>query len=163
VSGPETDLLEGLPIADGKTRKMPIGKTSADTSLLEMRFIPRPAVRRYQQWVKEQEIEHIATQITTDVPVVSGESRAVYIEVINHGAEIASGEVILSVPEGWRWEKDAFHYSVDPSQVATIPIALTPPAESKTDGELTATTQVGAVKLTLVASALPVPREGRFA
>lgn len=157
--GPESDLLQGLPISDGDTRKAPLRKIpAAASSSLEMRFIPRPAIRRYQQWVKEQQIEHIATQVPADVPVVSGETGVVYIEVVNHGLKPSTGELILSAPEGWRWEKPSIHYSVAPGEVASIPAALTPPIGSKTDGELTATTQLGDVKVTAVARAHPVPR-----
>ena len=158
VSGPETDLLQGLPIADADAKRVPLGKTPTEVLPVELRFVPRPAIGQYQQWVKEQRIEHVAGLFAADVPVVSGEGNVVQIEVLNHGAETAAGEFHLSAPEGWRWEKTTQRYSVPPGQVTKFPVRLTSPVESKADGELTATTQVGNATVKAAARAHPVPR-----
>ena len=158
VSGPETDLLQGLPIADADAKRVPLGSAQTNVSPVELRFVPRPAIAQYQRWVKEQRIEQVAAQFAADLPVVSGEAGAVQIEVINHGSATAKGEVQLSAPEGWHWEKAAHRYSVPPGEKAGFPVRLTPPPRSKTDGELIATTQLGGATVKTAAHAHPVPR-----
>jgi LmbE family N-acetylglucosaminyl deacetylase len=158
TSGPESDLLQGLPIADADAKRVSLGNSPAKVSPVELRFVPRPAIAQYQQWVKEQRIEHVAGRFAADVPVVSGEANVVQIEVMNHGPDLTRGEFQLVAPEGWLWEKQTHPYSAAPGQVATFSMRLTPPAGSRADAELSATTRVGEAMLKAVASAHPVPR-----
>ena len=158
VRGPESDLLQGLPIAEADAQRVPLGQTPTEVLPVGLRFVPRPAIAHYQQWVKEQRIEHVAAQLTADVPVVSGEANVVQIELSNHGTATATGEIHLGAPEGWRWEKVAQKYSVAPGTAGVFPVRLTSPAENKADGELTATIHLGDAVLKARASAHPVPR-----
>lgn len=158
VNGGETNLFQGLPVADAEAKRVPLGKTPTEVSPVELQFVPRPAIAQYQRWVKEQRIEHVAAQLAADVPVVSGEAGVVRIEVINHGSETAEGEFHLSAPEGWRWEKAAHRFSVPSGHTVGFPVGLTPSTGSTGDAELTATAQFGDASLKAVARAHPVPR-----
>jgi LmbE family N-acetylglucosaminyl deacetylase len=158
VKEAESDLFEGLPVADEGAKAVPLTKSQPATSPVELRFVPRPAIAEYLRWVKEQRIEHVAAQFLADVPVVSGEASPVKIELIHHGAETAAGEIRLAAPDGWRWEPDAQKYSVAPGQVGVFAARLVPPAQQGGDAELTATTVIGSTTIQATARAHPVPR-----
>ena len=155
-NGPETDLFQGLPVADPDARRVPLGQTPTAGSSVELRFVPRPAIAQYQQWVKEQRIQHVVAQLAADVPVVGGETNWVRLEVANHGTETVAGTFHLTAPEHWRWERDAYDYSVTAGQVGVFPVCITPPAGRPADGELIATAD-GARSLKATARAHPVP------
>jgi LmbE family N-acetylglucosaminyl deacetylase len=155
--GAETDLLSGLPIPDAAAKPVSLEPAPKKTQPVELRFVPRPAIAHYHQWVKEQHIEHVAARLTADVPVVSGEPSGVQIEVINYGSDVATGEVHLTAPEGWIWERPTQAYSVRPGEAAVFPERLTAPSGSRADGEMTATTQIRDEQIKATAIAHPVP------
>lgn len=158
VHGVESDLFKGLPVADADVKPVLLTRTPAPVSPVELRFVPRPAIGIYQRWIKEQRIEHIAAEFPADVPVVSGEATAMQIEVINRSPQIASGNLRLTAPEGWRWEMDKFNYSVPPGEIGVVAARLTAPVERVADGELSVATTTGGAPLKATARAHPVPR-----
>jgi LmbE family N-acetylglucosaminyl deacetylase len=155
VNGPETDLLQGLPPASVALQRLDLGGVAANDSKIEVTFVPRPAVRRYQKWVKEQAIEHVAAKLAADVPVVVGEPQIMEIEVRNNGAERASGELRLNAPERWLLDRTALPYSIGPGATAKLAVRVTAPQTAKEDGEIIAT--IAGTGAKAVGHAHPVP------
>ncbi len=158
VHGVETDLFQGLPLSGTVIKRAPVASLQTNHQIVELRFVPRPAIAQYQQWVKDQRIQHVAAQFSADVPVVVGEANVVQVEVINHGLAIESGEFRLAAPEGWRWQRAAQSYSLSAGQKEVFLIPLMVPPEGTTDGDLTATANVANGIMKAVARAHPVPR-----
>jgi hypothetical protein len=148
-------LLSNLLPADAKLQRLQIAPYRTNESALEINFVPRAAVRRYLQWVKEQGIEHVASKLAADIPVVSGETVEAAIEVINRGRESAAGELHLSASEGWRFAQNTLRYSVGPEKTTRLTAQITAPIDGKADGELLATPVGASAKATGQAHRVP--------
>ncbi len=97
----EVDLFAGLPVSgDIPPRILPPMEPSPVTGPVPMRFLPRPAVSRYQEWVREQQIQPAAVSFDPDVPVVAGEDSPVPFEILDHPG-IPTGSVTLHASAGW--------------------------------------------------------------
>jgi LmbE family N-acetylglucosaminyl deacetylase len=88
VAGIESNLLAGLPVPDSSLARVQFAKAPARPTL-ELEFIPRLAFANYRQWVKEQDIEHVAMQFRADLPLVAGEPNGVRLQLHNTGAAVA--------------------------------------------------------------------------
>ncbi len=160
VSGPETDLRQGLPADESSLKRVPLGSPSAAPSPVELRFVPRPAILHYQQWLRDQHIDHLADTFAADLALVSGKRNLVSVELINHGTTPASGTIRMEAPDAWQWESPAQSVSLGPGASRTIGFVSVPPAGVKADAQLTATLDpVGAKFPSIQATAVahPVP------
>jgi hypothetical protein len=157
----ETDFLRGLPVADvnAKPSRAPEPRKSDSPVVLE--FVPRPAIANCRQWTKAQRIEHVATELPADVPVVAGEENDIKLEVYNHGSELAAGEIQLKTANGWTLKAGLLKYRVLPGKMETLHVRLAAPISTLADAELTATTQIGTASLKAFGHAHPVPHAKR--
>ena len=96
----ETDLFRGLPVEGALPPRILAPKAPHEPAVVSLRFLPRPAVSRYQEWVTEQKIGSAAVTFDPDVPVVAGEASPVPFEVLDFPGT-PQGKLRLSVPEGW--------------------------------------------------------------
>jgi len=96
----ESDLFRGLPVEGTLLPRAIAPRAPSEPTVVSLRFLPRPAVSRYQEWLMEQKIESAAVTFDPDVPVVAGEATPVPFEVLDFPGT-PPGRLRLSVPEGW--------------------------------------------------------------
>ena len=107
----ERSFFDGLPI-DGLTPALtpsPGSGNAGSDSTLVARLVPRPAIMRYEAWVKERSLEHIAHEFLPDIPIIHRQWNEVYVEVKNHGQNVAKGQISISGPD---------ELEIEPSQVS---------------------------------------------
>ncbi|HEX5242689.1 MAG TPA: sugar-binding protein, partial [Tepidisphaeraceae bacterium] len=154
--GGETDLLRGLPIPDDKPhRVMPPAQWQGGSEPIE--FVPRPAIAQYQAWTRTQGIEHVATRMAADVPVVAGRSNEVHLIVHNRDASPLQGTIAFEAPQGWKLDPQSLQYTVPSNSDEPLTVNVTPPPMALVDSSLTASTQSGGKIFTASAKAHPVP------
>jgi LmbE family N-acetylglucosaminyl deacetylase len=69
VTLPESDLLDSVGNAVKVEAQSKISRDRTDQPLFG--FVPRPAIARFQEWAREQQVDHTASAFVADVPVVS--------------------------------------------------------------------------------------------
>jgi LmbE family N-acetylglucosaminyl deacetylase len=151
----ETDLLRGLPVSDAEAKRIELPETSA--APVELAFVPRPAIARYQQWVKAQHIQHVAARLQADVPLVANEANPVNLEVRNQGTAELIGDIALRVPDGWVAQPASQPIRLAGGSVGTVTFRVTPPS-ALSDGDLTARTEAGGLTIQTSCRGHPVPR-----
>jgi len=97
----ETDLFRGLPVTGETPPRVDPGGAVTARSARRVRFLPRPAVSRYEEWVEENGIEASSTTFEADIPVVAGETVPVPLECVG-GEGVGRTRWKFSVPEGWK-------------------------------------------------------------
>jgi hypothetical protein len=95
-------------------------------------------VNRYRLWVKEQHIEHAATQFTTDLPLVTGVRNEVQVVLKNNSGKVLEGGLRLTLPNAWITEPATQNMHVETGRTATTRFMVTPPASARGDEELAA-------------------------
>jgi len=106
---------------------------------LDLEFVPRPAFARYRAWVKEQGIEQAAIKLPGDLPLVAGEASAVRLHLTNHGAAALEGDLAIVAPTGWLVQPARQRIKIPTTAISEIELRVTPPAEVRSDAELSAT------------------------
>jgi LmbE family N-acetylglucosaminyl deacetylase len=162
----ETDLLANLPPPNATLERVAIRPTEAPP-IIPLKFVPRPAISRYQRWVLEQGIEHLTGRLRADVPLVAGEPNVVAIEL--SGVSAAS-EGTTPQPARLRVQAPA-DWLVDPAErlvpalsAATLfSFRITPPSGRPADAELSATLKTAensgaTVKASASALGHPIPK-----
>ena len=96
----ENDLFRGLPVEGEVPARVSPPERPAVAQPVKVRFLPRRAVSRYEEWVEEQGIGAAATTFEPDVPVVAGAVTPVPLEVVDPPGS-PRGRLRLSLPEGW--------------------------------------------------------------
>ena len=153
----ETDLLRGLPIRDDKAhRMMPPHDWQGDSQPV-IEFVPRPAIAQYQAWTRAQGIEHVATRMNADVPVVAGQSNEVHLIVHNRDGSDLQGTIGLEAPQGWKLDPPSLQCTVHPNSDEPLTVHVIAPPGALTDGSLSATIQSAGKTFTASAKAHPVP------
>ncbi|MEO8426511.1 MAG: PIG-L family deacetylase [Verrucomicrobiota bacterium] len=153
----ETDLLRGLPVAEANAKPLSAPGPRQSDSPVVLEFVPRLAIANYRQWTKAQRIEHVATELPADVPVVAGEANDIKLEVRNRGSEPVAGDIQLNAAEGWQLKEGVMKYRVAPGKMEALHVKLAAPVLTLADAELTATAQIGTASLKAFARAHPVP------
>ncbi len=151
----EGDLFRGLPVDGPLPPRIPSGWVDPQPAA-PVRFLPRPAVARYEEWIREQGVEHTATAFGPDIPVVAGEATPVPIELVG---DSDGGRVDFMVPEGWRIEPARLDLGPDrrpPSRFRILQV--TPPGTASTDVEIAAAGTVDGREVRVAARLHPVPR-----
>ncbi len=93
----EKTFFDGLPVQEAVPvlLKAPNGQKSEKPLSLSARLVPRPAITRYESWIKKMGVEQIAMEFMPDIPVVLGEQNDVLVEVVNPFDRPISGNVEL--------------------------------------------------------------------
>lgn len=152
VLGAEQDLLSGLPTE----RLAEVHFPRPPRPPVELRFVPRPAVARYEQWVAEQHIVHVAAQFKPDLPVIAGEPNKIHLQLVNRGTTAVEGSLKLAPPPGWTAHSNQpLHAGA--GQTAEVVIQVTPPADLLGDAELSATMDSNEAPVSAVVRLHPVP------
>jgi len=153
----ETDLLRGLPIPDDKAhRMMPPHDWQGDSQPM-IEFVPRPAIAQYQAWTRAQGIEHVATRMPADVPVVVGQSNEVHLIVHNRDASALHATIALDAPQGWKLDPPSLQCTAQPNSDEPLTVHVTAPPGALADGSLSATLRTAGKTFTASARAHPVP------
>ena len=134
----ETDLFRDLPVADSRLQQIHVSPAAADSGLLSLGFVPRPAISNYLRWMKEQGIGPMGATLTPDIPLIAGEANDVRLELQNGGQIGVTGDLLISAPEGWLVEPATLALSSAPGVSVTALVHITPPAGKPGDGRLTA-------------------------
>lgn len=139
----ETDLFRGLPV-EGETPKRvaaPVAE-SPEKVPVGMKFLPRVAVARYEDWVEEQGIQSAAVAFSPDVPVVAGITTPVPLEILDFPGT-PQGRVRIEAPAGWQVSPAEVEVGA-PGKKSTYYrlLQVTAPA-SGGDAEVTASGEVG--------------------
>jgi LmbE family N-acetylglucosaminyl deacetylase len=151
----ETNLFRGLPIEGATPPRVatpPVSKLAVPVAL---RFLPRPAVSRYLDWVEDHAIPNSAT-FEADVPVVMGLATPVPLEVLDFPGTPA-GKLRLAVPAGWHVSPLEVDVAV-PGQAPTyyrILQVTAPPGAG--DVEMVASGKVGGQDVSARVRLHPVP------
>ncbi len=151
----ETNLFRGLPIEGATPPRVdspPVTKAPVPVAL---RFLPRPAVSRYLDWVEDHAIPSSAT-FEADVPVVMGHTTPVPLEVLDFPGTPA-GKLRLEVPTGWRVSPAEVDVAV-PGQVPVYYriLQVTAPPDAG-DVEMVASGKVGGQAVSARVRLHPVP------
>ena len=154
VAEPETDLLAGL----GNVTAGEVHFAQAPPKPpVEVRFAARPAFARYQQWMDDQGLGHLAAQFTADPPLISGEANELPVQLVNHTAASVEGELLLEAPAGWQVEPLRRRVRVAGNRTEPVLFRVTPPIGA-TNRELSATLITQQGNLAAKAKAHPLPR-----
>lgn len=92
----ESDLLRGLPIENPRTPFAAEEQDRPKSMPVSLVFRPRPAIVRFREWALAQGIPQMAESLTSDIPVVAGESNAIQLEIENRTSAPVSGVVRFS-------------------------------------------------------------------
>lgn len=157
ITGITNDLLAGLPVANASPHAIQF-TPPANRSEVELDFVPRPAFEHYRRWVHEQDIEHVAAQFVADLPLVAGEANSVRLRVRNRTTLPPETELTLDVPAGWRVTPASQRVRVPAGGTTEFEFHVTPPADVRADGELTATFTASTLKAEAKAKGHPLPR-----
>lgn len=155
-AGDETDLLRGLPVNGSGGRLLATGDEVVESGF-QLRFVPRPAVDRYQQWVVQERIGHVAAQYATDLPVVAGQINDVFLYTVNPTAEGVNTLVKFLAPAGWTLNFDEVNVRFSPQRTNQMRVLVTPPPGRPGDAEFTAITTIAGKELRTTARLHPVP------
>ena len=137
VSGTASDLMQGLPTLAASTSPVAFG-SARSLAPFEMEFVPRPALAQYRKWVKEQAIEQLVIQFQSDLPLVAGEAKAVSLHMANRETAVLEGDLAIIAPAGWLVEPARQHIRIGAAATFEIELRITPPAEVRSDAELSA-------------------------
>ena len=96
----EVDLFRGLPVPGDVPPRMSTPLPKPTGQPVKVRFLPRRAVSRYEEWAEEQAIGAAATTFEPDVPVVAGEATPVPLEIVDPPGS-PKGRLRLQAPPGW--------------------------------------------------------------
>ncbi len=142
----ETDLFRGLPAAPGAGRLLAAGDESPAAGF-QLRFVPRPAVDRYQRWVAQERIGHVAARYATDLSVVAGQINDLFLYTVNPTTNGVNTTVRFTVPEGWKLNFDEVNMRFSPARTNLMRVVVTPPAGRPADGEITSVAVVNGQEL----------------
>ncbi|MFM8421219.1 MAG: sugar-binding protein, partial [Verrucomicrobiota bacterium] len=96
----ESDVFRGLPVPGDVPPRVSASSPRRPAPPVKVRFLPRRAVSRYEEWVEEQGIGAAATTFDPDVPVVAGEATPVPLEIVDPPGS-PKGRLRLQAPPGW--------------------------------------------------------------
>jgi LmbE family N-acetylglucosaminyl deacetylase len=132
-TGLDHDLLGGLP----SNEIAPVELAPANPADgVTLRFRPRPAVSNYEQWVREQHIEHVAAQFQPDLSLVRGEAGEIEVELVNGSSAALEGELEFEAPPGWRIEAQHPKIRIDRQQNLRLPARLFIPESALNDEDI---------------------------
>ena len=156
----ETDLLQGLPVAgDLPPRMLAPGDAPAPEGLV-LEFVPRPALERYQAWVHAERIEHVASRLVTDIPVVAGERNDIFLYTRNPTSTGENALIRFETSPGWNANFSDVTMRFSPNRTNRMRILVSPPAGRPPDGEVVATTRLNGRETRIAARLHPVPKLG---
>ena len=138
----ESDLFRGLPVEGNVPSRVKANPLSKEGPAVGLRFLPRPAVSRYQEWVAEQKIESAAVAFDPDVPVIAGEECPVPFEVLDFPGAPA-GKLRIQVPDGWTVSPSEIEVGVAGKKPTYFRILQVKASGSGGDGEMVATGELG--------------------
>jgi LmbE family N-acetylglucosaminyl deacetylase len=153
----ETDLFRGLPVEGDTPVRMKPAWLEPDPGPLGLRFLPRQAVARYQEWVREEGIGSAAMSFDPDVPVVMGESTPVPLEVLDHPGT-APGRLRVQVPEGWKVSPEVLEVGGATRRPTYFRILQVEAPAGAPEGEMTVTGEVGGTAVAARVRLHAVPR-----
>ncbi|MCS1411342.1 MAG: Mycothiol S-conjugate amidase [Verrucomicrobia subdivision 3 bacterium] len=92
----EKSFFDALPVEGPTPPVLPSPAVSGEPPKRIMaRLVPRPAITRYERWLEAFDLEHVAVELLPDIPVVTGESNKILIEVSNTLPKTQSCQVEL--------------------------------------------------------------------
>ena len=138
----ESDLFRGLPVEGNVPSRVKANPPSKEGPAVGLRFLPRPAVSRYQEWVSEQKIESAAVAFDPDVPVIAGEECPVPFEVLDFPGAPA-GKLRIQVPDGWTVSPSEIEVGVVGKKPTYFRILQVKAPVSGGDGEMVASGELG--------------------
>ena len=142
----ETDLFRGLPAVAATNRLLAAGDEPPPAGF-QLRFVPRPAVDRYQRWVSQERIGHVAAQYVTDLSVVAGQNNDLFLYTVNPTTNGVNTTVRFTVPEGWKLNFDEVNMRFSPGRTNLMRVIVTPPEGRPADGEITSVAVVNGQEL----------------
>ncbi len=158
TSREETDLFAGLPIPPS-TPVTVIPPPPAEPREISIAFEPRPALSRFLDWAREQEIAHLMAQAPADLSVIAGQANRLSLTLANPGNQARTIGVAFEGLEGWILQPNELSETLAAGSTKTVPLTLTPPARAGEDVILRATARMGddASQTTAQTTLHPVP------
>jgi LmbE family N-acetylglucosaminyl deacetylase len=153
----ERDLLAGLPIKGGVASRARLSERTNEIPKLEVRFVDRPALDRYRQWVREEGIADRAVSLPIDLPVVEGRPSQVRLDLINRGSLGTNTMLELEGPAGWGIEPARSQVRLSGNRTNRLSVAISPPAGVSGNGTLIAHVNLDGQPVSLTAQLHVVP------
>ena len=154
----ETNFFQGLPVAGDLPARL-LGPGDGFTNRgVAIEFAARPALEGYQSWIHAEQIEHVAANLVTDLPVVAGEANDVYLYLYNPTSVGVNRNVRFDPPAGWKADYSDIIVRFSPNLTNRMRVLITPPAGRPADAELRVTAQLEPTEARLLARLHPVPR-----
>jgi LmbE family N-acetylglucosaminyl deacetylase len=152
----ENDLFTGLPIPGVTPARVVPTLPPEPPVAVPLRFLPRPAVSRYEEWVREQGIQPAAVSFTADVPVVAGEATPVPLELVDLPGSPA-GTVQWDLPAGWRISPERVEFGGPDRRSTYFRILKVEAPVGAGDGVLVATARTAGTESVARVRLHPVP------
>ena len=154
----EVDLLRGLPSTNEKVSFLNTDDTEQQLASISLRFQPRPAIVRFRDWAESHEVGFLADDLTSDIPVISGEPNTLFLDVQNNTAGQMTGQIQISAPNGWTTAAAAIACRVPAKGTLRVPVEIIPPEDVSDDVEITAAIEFAGTRLNAASLLHPVPR-----
>lgn len=132
------DLFPGLPFPEDQPTPSLVAIAPEPPEPV-VRFIPRPAIERYQQWAREQGIRHLSAEFLADLPVIVGEPNAVVLEQTSEARGSRQETPRFELPLGWKMLGSPER--LRPQNQGAPPryrLSVVPPADATQDAEMVA-------------------------
>ena len=153
----ETDLFRGLPVTPDVPPRIMAEGDDLPVSGLQFRFRARRAVEIYQQALREQKIEHVATAFVADVPIIAGIENDVEMIAANPSPEAVNATVKFTISNGWKVNPES-QMRFSGSKTNLHRVAVTPPPGLPGDAEITAITEIAGTEIRSKARLHAIPR-----
>jgi LmbE family N-acetylglucosaminyl deacetylase len=134
----ETDLLAGLPLAESE-QPATIERLPVAPERIQANFKPRPALTRFHAWAQEQKISHLMTDLSSDHPIVAGQTNTISLLITNHDSEAEEIEVIFKAAAGWKLRPNKATATLAPKEQHEIILSITPPVGARENSMIKAT------------------------
>jgi hypothetical protein len=130
VAAEETDLLAGLPLAsDNMATVLP--PPPRNEPAFSMSFTPRPAITRFRQWARAQNILHLVDEIPSDLPLPTGQASQVSLTLRNRSAAPRQLNISMESEHGWAVSPKTFTIDIAANATVNSTLTVTPPAGTR--------------------------------
>ena len=154
----EEDLFRGLPATEPIIQQNPSISPHDQVPVHPLRFVPRPSVEFYENWIHQQGIGHVAASFEPDIPVVAGEPTRVVLVCPDSSITAVQDPSSWNLPDGWRLEGRPNPVPSGPGRSRRVVALIRAPAGHPSDGEVRVTPSTLPQKLSATARLHPVPR-----
>ncbi len=120
-------------------------------------FAPRPAVDAFLTWAKRYAIDHLMSEVPSDIPVVCGTTNRLTLRIKNPNNKPADIAIKLTIPEGWEVTPASVSANIAANTLENLTITIKPPKQATKDVKISATGTLGSSKVQAETVLHPLP------